>query len=151
MEASFEYIIGNNGTEPESSYPYVGDKKPCRFNSSRSVGFTMNSYEFVEGDEETVKEALATVGPLAVGINGGLESFFNYWTGVYDDPECGGQLNHAVTLVGYGTDDSYSPPLDYWLLKNSWGKDWGEGGYIRLARGRNLCGITSYVVYPILN
>ena len=78
MEASFEYMIGNNGTEPESSYPYIGAKKPCSFNSSRSVGFTMNSYAFVEGDEKTLKEALATVGPLAVAINGHLESFYNY-------------------------------------------------------------------------
>ena len=57
------------------------------------------------------------------------------------DFNCGTDLNHAVLLVGYGP--------DYWKLKNSWGSDWGEGGYFRLKRGKNMCGIADSASYPV--
>jgi hypothetical protein len=40
------------------------------------------------------------------------------------------------------------PPVDYWIVKNSWSEGWGENGYIRLKRGVNMCAITSYVFSP---
>jgi hypothetical protein len=48
-------------------------------------------------------------------------------------------MNHAVTVVGYGT-ESGKP---YWVVKNSWGDNWGDGGYIKIARGNSECGIGS--------
>jgi hypothetical protein len=53
-------------------------------------------------------------------------------------------------ILGYGTDNSTTPPTDYWIAKNSWSENWGENGYFRLKMGLNLCGIRNYVVYPIL-
>ena len=52
--------------------------------------------------------------------------------------------DHAVTVVGYGTSDGE----DYWLIKNSWGSDWGEGGFIRLKRGVSMCGVGKVLVVP---
>lgn len=52
------------------------------------------------------------------------------------------QVDHAVLLVGFGADQG----RNYWLLQNSWGEDWGEGGYFRMARGVDECGVESLVV-----
>ncbi|KAI4893324.1 hypothetical protein NFI96_026852, partial [Prochilodus magdalenae] len=70
-----------------------------------------------------------------------------WFEGVYDDPYCNNMdLNHAVLVVGYSTD---SQGHDYWLVKNSWGTEWGDEGYIKMSRNkRNQCGIASYAVYP---
>nr|CAD7193962.1 unnamed protein product [Timema douglasi] len=71
----------------------------------------------------------------------------SYMIGIYYDSKCSSEdLNHGMVVVGYGTEDSQ----DYWLLKNSWGKDWGEEGYVRVARNKdNLCGVASAATYPI--
>ena len=55
--------------------------------------------------------------------------------------------NHAVLLVGYGQDQTSGE--DYWIIKNSWGTQWGEGGYFRLARGLGHCGVGSYISQPV--
>lgn len=123
MTGVFEYIIGNNGTESASTYPLQDIQYPCKFNSTRTSAF-VKSYGFIEGDEEIFMRALNSVGPLSIGINGGIDSFFNYGFGIYDDIDCTPFINHAVALVGYGTDFSYSPPKKYWILKNSWGTNW---------------------------
>lgn len=67
---------------------------------------------------------------------------------MYDDPECKLKLDHAVVVVGYGTT---TDGIDYWLVKNSWGPNWGEGGYVRMIRNKNMCGIAEVAVYPNLN
>jgi C1A family cysteine protease len=62
-------------------------------------------------------------------------------TGCSRDPL---RADHAVTIVGYGTENN----KPYWLIKNSWGAYWGLKGYIKLARGSNMCGVANYAVYP---
>jgi C1A family cysteine protease len=63
----------------------------------------------------------------------------HYQGGVFDDPECCTNNNHAPFLVGYGTDPEFG---DYWIMKNSYGPGWGENGYARIARNKgNMCNI----------
>ena len=75
---------------------------------------------------------LATVGPLAITIASNWE-WWNYDEGIFDGCSIDKniELNHALALVGYGTDDKLG---DFWIVRNSWGKDWGEDGYIRIKR-----------------
>lgn len=72
--------------------------------------------------------------------------------GVFSDYECRNDydsLNHAVLVVGYGKDTVTG--YDYWLVKNTWGKTWGENGYIRMRRNfNNMCGIATNGLYAIL-
>ena len=72
-----------------------------------------------------------------------------YSSGILDSNACGTNLDHAVLMVGYGTDNG----TDYWLVKNSWGTSWGESGYIRLeiVSGKGICGCQMEPVFPTSN
>ena len=67
---------------------------------------------------------------MAVAVEADKFCFQMYSSGVMDNPKCGTELDHAVLVVGYGTDDKSG--LDYWYVKNSWDMTWGDEGYIRL-------------------
>lgn len=84
--------------------------------------------------------------PFAVGINAVFMQ--TYVHGVSCPYICGKHLNHGVLLVGYGS-AGYAPARfkekSYWIIKNSWGENWGENGYYKICRGRNICGVDSMV------
>ncbi|XP_039459031.1 procathepsin L-like [Oreochromis aureus] len=147
MYFAFQYIKANGGIDTEQSYPYEAKDGSCRYNPA-SVGATCSGYAYVEKyNEEALKEAVATVGPVSVAVNV-QDSFRFYTSGVYDEPGCSSTiLNHAVLVVGYGTENGH----DYWLVKNSWGRGWGEMGYIKMSRNKyNQCGIASVALYPLV-
>ncbi|XP_048085058.1 LOW QUALITY PROTEIN: cathepsin S-like [Alosa alosa] len=146
MTNAFRYVIDNQGIDSEKDYPYEGREGRCRYNPSyRAANCT--SYNCLPKDEQALMEAVAHIGPIAVAIDASLLTFMFYRSGVYRDPACSQNVNHGVLLVGYGTLGGH----DYWLVKNSWGKHFGEGGYIKIARNDdNECGIALFPCYPIM-
>lgn len=148
MDFAFIYIKKNNGIDTENCYPYEAKEQQCRFQRT-CVGATCSGHvDLPHGDEDALKKALATVGPISVAIDAGHPSFQLYKHGVYNEPTCSPtKLDHGVLAVGYGTDDDQ----DYWLVKNSWGPTWGLGGYIKMSRNReNQCGIATQASYPLV-
>eukprot|EP00727_Mastigamoeba_balamuthi_P014086 m51a1_g930 putative cysteine peptidase precursor (312) ;mRNA; r:211903-212838 len=134
------YIL-QNGLATEAAYPYVsgsGSVPSCKSFTAKYQFSTSKDLGEVKSDE-TVISYLKQYGPLSVAIEADTSVFQNYNTGILDSTKCGTNLDHGVALVGYGTENG----KQYWTVRNSWGSSWGENGYIRLARGKNMCGINS--------
>jgi len=136
-----------DGIMSEEDYPYEHKDGECRYNSSQAVA-SVTGHESVAHNEEDLERALFQVGyPISIAVHSG-NSFHHYKQGVYNDPECAeGKLNHAVLLVGYNK----TAPEPYWIVKNSWGKSWGQDGYIHMKMGENNCGLAKRPVYPVLD
>jgi cathepsin L len=142
----YQYIIDNKGVDTEKSYPYTAEDDQCNY-KKKGIGATIKKYtDIASGDEKALQKAVANIGPISVGIDASSDDFQLYSDGVYDEEDCSTtELDHGVTVVGYGTDNG----VDYWLVKNSWGDQWGQSGYIEMSRNKdNQCGIATLASYP---
>jgi len=148
FDRAFYYINVQGGIDSEASYPYTAkESKTCKYDAKNKAGQVSNFYYVKQEDEDALTAVLAMKGPVAIAINAGLRSFQFYSSGVYDDSACDATLNHGVLAVGYGTDSDSGK--DYFLVKNSWGTQWGLDGYIKMRRNRdNQCGIATYPSIP---
>ncbi|XP_039610675.1 procathepsin L-like [Polypterus senegalus] len=149
MGNAYKYVLYNGGIESALTYPYIAkDNQPCHYNSSRSAA-SITDYKFLpKGNEQALADALATIGPITVAVDASLPSFQFYKSGIYNDPRCSStKLNHAVLLIGYGSEAGQ----DFWVIKNSWNTSWGENGYMKMARNNtNFCGIAAYTLFPVM-
>lgn len=144
----FEYVHHAGGINYEYAYPYTAVVGVCKFSPVSIAARTVNSFNITEADEGSIKRILANIGPVAVAFQVDLD-FMLYSSGVYSSHHCrSGHATHAALIVGYDTDPNFGP---YWLVKNSWGVSWGESGFVRIARGSNMCGIGSCASYPVLD
>ncbi|XP_043189673.1 cathepsin L-like proteinase [Amphibalanus amphitrite] len=136
---ALEYVR-DHGVATEADYPTTGGVGACQ-PVAPSAGLD-EVHQVPEGDEVALAEGLLQ-NPVPVMFDVEF-SFQLYSSGIYSDPGCSpDQLNHALLLVGYG-----SSGQDFWTLANSWGTSWGEGGYVRVQRGVNMCGIATMAAYP---
>lgn len=147
MDYAFQYLMDKQEGEDETeiAYPYTGADGTCKYSANKAytdasvTGFT----DVAAGDEDGLKSAVATVGPVSVAVDANT-AWQMYGGGVLKPRYCpGSQLDHGVAAVGYGTDAG----KDYWIIKNSWGATWGEDGYVRLNRGKNTCGVANAASY----
>jgi C1A family cysteine protease len=154
LPSAFEYVTNDGGIDTDANYPDTshnwGLTGQCK---THSHAVQLTGYKYAvppcEGgtcgsqDEDGLKAALNTYGPLSVCVN--ANSWNNYYGGVLSG-RCSGSYNsldHCVQLVGYDTTAS----TPYWKVKNSWNTDWGEQGFIRLPMGQNSCGIADEAMY----
>jgi len=148
MHDCYLQVISQGGDETEDQYPYTASSgDSCQWDSQYRAA-TMSSYVNVtQGDENALQQS-SSQSVVSVGIDASNMSFQFYSSGVYDEPSCKNgwyELDHGVTVVGYGTKSS----KPYWIVKNSWGSDWGMSGYILMSRNKkNQCGIATDATVP---
>lgn len=148
--ATFGYTEKSNICT-EGSYPYQAATGTSCGNSACLVGImTGNIKGFVEvpsGNQQTLMDAIAQQ-PITASISaGGQNSPFQHYKSGVLSTNCSGEVDHSVTIIGYGSEGSQP----YWLVRNSWGASWGENGYVRLLRGQpgeGECMIRSDNAYP---
>jgi cathepsin L len=134
---AFTYVA-EKGMELNSDYPYKGRDGTCTDSSSAPVVGITGQVDLPTNNYTALLSAIASAGPIAISVDA---SWGGYESGIYE-PKASGistTIDHAVQLVGYGTENG----KDYWLVRNSWGTSWGEKGYIRLRRygeGKEPCG-----------
>jgi C1A family cysteine protease len=131
-----------HGLEKEDEYPYTAVDGVCRGHDSpyRASG----CFEVAPNDEAALEDAIQE-SPVVVLIEADQRAFQFYSSGILEARSCGQSLNHAVQLVGYGTEDG----RDYWIVRNSWGAGWGEEGYIRLEKGAGGAGTCGLATAPL--
>ncbi|KAJ0785442.1 putative actinidain [Helianthus annuus] len=149
MDLAFEFIKKNGGLTSEDNYTYTAANGNCNTIKEGDQAISIDGHEDVPvNDEDALMKAVANQ-PVSVAIDAGGSDFQFYSQGVFTG-KCGTELNHGVAVVGYDTSEA---GLKYWIVKNSWGGEWGENGYIRMQRGvpdkNGLCGIAMEASYPV--
>lgn len=145
---AFEYIKYNGGLETEEAYPYTAKDGVCKYSSANAAVQVLESVNITLGAEDELKHAVALVRPVSVAFEV-VDPFRSYTGGVYTSTTCGNKpmdVNHAVLAVGYGVEGG----VPYWLIKNSWGADWGDKGYFKMEMGKNMCGVATCASYPVV-
>lgn len=135
----------------EESYPYTAtySTKGCGYNDDGLVK-VLSYHNVTYGDSQALKDTIA-LGPVSVAIEADQIVFGSYTGGIITGTECGARLDHGVLAVGYGVEKRTG--IEYITVKNSWGKRWGEHGYVRLGvePGEGVCGINSSASQPSTN
>ncbi|XP_045172428.2 procathepsin L-like [Mercenaria mercenaria] len=145
MNNAYKYIKDNRGVDGEICYPYTAKDETCSYKRCCKVAKN-GGYGNVGKSDSSLQSSLAKVGPIAIAMDVNHRSFWSYKNGIYHEPNCTSKHpTHAMVAVGYGE----SSGGQYWIIKNSWGTDWGARGYLFAARNKgDKCGISQYASYP---
>jgi C1A family cysteine protease len=149
-DSALKYMI-NNGQCSETSYPYTSGvtKTAGACQKCDSVGVSFSTCYDVKPNDQVSLKAAVSQQPVVIAIEADTKYFQSYSSGILtDDLKCGTSLDHAVEIVGYGTENG----IDYWKVRNSWGESWGEQGYVRIQKSSStndigVCGIAAEPSY----
>ena len=149
MDNAFEYVI-DNGICTEDSYPYTGTTGECS-SSWCFTSFSPTSCSDVTMNNQIDLKKAVALGPVSIAIEADTLLFQSYSSGVITSSACGTNLDHGVLIVGYGEEND----VPYWLVKNSWGQDWGLDGYVKILRSEDtndagICGVAMQASFPVL-
>ena len=135
-ERAYQYVQQKGGVALDSDYPYTAYYDftgVCKDEHAKLYAST-DGYYTVNGEQAMIDYVKST-GPLSVCVD--ATDWASYVKGVVSS--CGTDVNHCVQVVAVDTASNNG----YWQIRNSWGTEWGEGGYIRLSVGQDMCGITT--------
>jgi len=166
---SYQHIISVGGIQSEAKYPYccgTGACYPCyapgtnvqncgppptycNISQNQCGPFTpaatISSWTAISSDETQIAAQLISRGPLSVLLDATWLQFYS--KGIFDPSLCSTtELDHAVLITGFGALNG----TDYWVVKNSWSKDWGMSGYFWIRRGTGECGINTAVTTAVI-
>jgi len=141
MDYAFSWWIKNQGACNQASYQYRARDQECQDTCSSVSGSGISDFtDIKQNDENGLATAVNNVGPISVAV-GANSNWQHYTGGVFDDGMCWlTQLNHGVLSIGITG--------NAWIIKNSWGAAWGEKGFMRLVKGKNMCGVAAAASYP---
>ena len=157
-DGGFPYLIAGKyaedfGIVEESCFPYQGsDKVSCTRERSGCKRYHATDYYYIGGyygacNDKLMQIELVQNGPIAVSFEV-TKDFMAYKRGIYHKVDLGDGFNpweitnHVVSIVGYGEEGF----VKYWIVKNSWGEQWGEKGFFRIRRGTDELSIESMAV-----
>ncbi|XP_061356421.1 ervatamin-B-like [Gastrolobium bilobum] len=146
---AFGWVIDNGGIDTEANYPYIAQNGTCKEDAKKVV--SIENLGAVLNSEEGL---LCSVSKQPVSVSLDATGLQFYAGGIYDGEFC--TKNSTFTtlvalIVGYDSMDGE----DYWIVKNSWGKDWGEKGYLLIRRNvtdewpNGVCAINFAGGFPI--
>lgn len=127
---------------PESTYPYKAKKGDCRIITNSTLNAVVSDYScgnYTVDEEVQMPSLLYKQGPLSISVD--AESWQFYLGGIIQYHCTPTYLNHAVQIVGYDR----TGDIPYYIVRNSWGPDWGIDGYLHIKIGGNVCGVASAV------
>ena len=144
MDFAYEYAMQHQ-IVTEAEYPYMDRRQACQY-QRLSGGVSITGYQDIMTYRESDLIDAVARQPVSIGVD--ANSWQHYFSGVIEG-NCGIDLNHGVLLVGY----QLTQDAGHWIIKNSWGPQWGESGYLKVAMngdGYGLCGILTVPSYPTL-
>jgi len=144
LDNAFQYVMDNKGICAEADYPYKAMDEKCKTGCTKVA--TISNFTDIKSGDEASMGMYAAMQPISIAIEADQAIFQDYKSGVLNGSSCGTALDHGVLIVGYDHDNKTG--LDYWIVKNSWGKSWGMEGYVWISRGYNTCGLDLASSFP---
>jgi C1A family cysteine protease len=130
----------------EEEYPYEPKKRSCAEKTHAHTEVLTKSYKNIKANDTAMKAALA-VQPVAIAIQANQDVFMKYQSGIITG--CVGKsLDHGILAIGWGIDETHG---EYYIVRNSWGTRWGEGGYAKVAIDGKSCGMLTKASVPTTN
>ena len=139
-QIAFQSVMDMGGLASEWTYPYMsyqGQDEKCTHNSSimANAAKVADFVDIESNDEASLLEAVATMGPISISVD--ASTWGRYEAGIMNTCNVSSPaIDHAVQLAGYGEEKGEDGKMSkYWIVRNSWGPNWGEQGFIRVQRG----------------
>ncbi|KAI9072938.1 hypothetical protein K1719_045094 [Acacia pycnantha] len=154
VHRAYEYVIGNGGITTSKIYPYTATNGTCDHCLEKHIAARIDAYHNVTHSSDDALLCAAARQPVSVSLF--VSDEIQHTRGIIDESACWNitqdycATNHAVLVVGYAS----SGGQDYWIVKNSWGCDWGVGGYFFIKRNsgqaQGLCNINCFPRVPVI-